>query len=176
MGDSGPLAGIYRAGSLVFGGGHVVLPLLQESMVEGGYMPNEVFLGGYGATQGVPGPVFTFAAFLGVKANIFDNPWLGAGAALIAVFLPGMLLLGGTMRIWGRLRGKRWAQRAVNGANAGVVGVLGVALLRMATDQSTLTGWIDFGCVCIFFLILRKKVIPVWALVIISAAGGALIA
>ena len=176
MGDSGPLAGIYRAGSLVFGGGHVVLPLLQESMVEGGYMPNEVFLGGYGATQGVPGPVFTFSAFLGVKANIFDNPWLGAGAALIAVFLPGMLLLGGTMRIWGRLRGKRWAQRAVNGANAGVVGVLGVALLRMATDQSTLTGWIDFGCVCIFFLILRKKVIPVWALVIISAAGGALIA
>ena len=176
MGDSGPLAGIYRAGSLVFGGGHVVLPLLQESMVEGGYMPNEVFLGGYGATQGVPGPVFTFAAFLGVKANIFDNPWLGAGAALIAVFLPGMLLLGGTMRIWGRLRSKRLAQRAVNGANAGVVGVLGVALLRMATDQSTLTGWIDFGCVCIFFLILRKKVIPVWALVIISAAGGALIA
>ena len=175
MGDSGPLAGIYRAGSLVFGGGHVVLPLLQESMVEGGYMPNEVFLGGYGATQGVPGPVFTFAAFLGVKANIFDNPWLGAGAALIAVFLPGMLLLGGTMRIWGRLRGKRWAQRAVNGANAGVVGVLGVALLRMATDQSTLTGWIDFGCVAIFFLILRKKIIPVWALVIISAAGGALI-
>ena len=176
MGDSGPLAGIYRAGSLVFCGGHVVLPLLQESMVEGGYMPNEVFLGGYGATQGVPGPVFTFAAFLGVKANIFDNPWLGAGAALIAVFLPGMLLLGGTMRIWGRLRGKRWAKRAVNGANAGVVGVLGVALLRMATDQSTMTGWIDFGCVCIFFLILRKKVIPVWALVIISAAGGALIA
>ena len=175
MGDSGPLAGIYRAGSLVFGGGHVVLPLLQESMVEGGYMSNEVFLGGYGATQGVPGPVFTFAAFLGVKANLFDNPWLGAGAALIAVFLPGMLLLGGTMRIWGRLRGKRWAQRAVNGANAGVVGILGVALLRMATDQSTLTGWIDFGCVAIFFLILRKKIIPVWALVIISAAGGALI-
>ena len=175
-GDRGPLAGIYRAGSLVFGGGHVVLPLLQESMVEGGYMPNEVFLGGYGATQGVPGPVFTFAAFLGVKANIFDNPWLGAGAALIAVFLPGMLLLGGTMRIWGRLRGKRWAQRAVNGANAGVVGVLGVALLRMTTDQSILTGWIDFGCLAIFFLILRKKFIPVWALVIISATGGALIA
>lgn len=174
--DSGPLAGIYRAGSLVFGGGHVVLPLLQESMVDGGYISNEVFLGGYGATQGVPGPVFTFAAFLGVKAEIFGNPWLGAGTSLIAIFLPGMLLLGGTMRIWGRLRSKRWAQRAVNGANAGVVGVLGVALLRMATDQSTLTGWIDFGCVAIFFLILRKKIIPVWALVIISATGGALIA
>jgi chromate transporter len=176
MNDSGPLAGIYRAGSLVFGGGHVVLPLLQESMVDGGYMSNEVFLGGYGATQAVPGPVFTFAAFLGVKAEIFGNPWLGAGTSLIAIFLPGMLLLGGTMRIWGRLRSKRWAQRAVNGANAGVVGVLGVALLRMATDQSTLAGWIDFSCVAIFFLILQKKIIPVWALVIISATGGALIA
>lgn len=176
MNDSGPLAGIYRAGSLVFGGGHVVLPLLQESMVDGGYMSNEVFLGGYGATQAVPGPVFTFAAFLGVKAEIFGNPWLGAGTSLIAIFLPGMLLLGGTMTFWGSLRSKRWAQRAVNGANAGVVGVLGVALLRMATDQSTLAGWIDFGCVAIFFLILQKKIIPVWALVIISATGGALIA
>lgn len=176
MGHSGPLAGIYRAGSLVFGGGHVVLPLLQESMVDGRYMSNEVFLGGYGATQGVPGPVFTFAAFLGVKADILGNPWLGAGAALVAVFLPGMLLLGGTMKIWGRLRGKRWAQRAVNGANAGVVGVLGVALLRMATDSTTLTGWADAACVAVLFLILRKKIIPVWALVIISAAGGALLA
>lgn len=174
MGDNGPLAGIYRAGSLVFGGGHVVLPLLQESMVDGGYMKKEVFLGGYGATQGVPGPVFTFAAFLGVKANIFGNPWLGAGAALIAVFLPGMLLLGGTMKIWGRLRGKRWAQRAVKGANAGVVGVLGIALFNMARD-GTVAGWPDALGVAILFLILRKKLIPVWALVIIAAGGGALL-
>ncbi|MDG2399441.1 MAG: chromate efflux transporter [Akkermansiaceae bacterium] len=175
IGNNSPLAGIYRAGSLVFGGGHVVLPLLQESMVDGGFMKKEVFLGGYGATQGVPGPVFTFAAFLGVKANIFSNPWLGAGSALIAVFLPGMLLLGGTMKIWGRLRGKRWAQRAVNGANAGVVGILGVALLRMATDPTILTGWIDATYVAILFLILRKKIIPVWALVLIAAAGGAIV-
>ena len=175
IGNNSPLAGIYRAGSLVFGRGHVVLPLLQESMVDGGFMKKEVFLGGYGATQGVPGPVFTFAAFLGVKANIFSNPWLGAGSALIAVFLPGMLLLGGTMKIWGRLRGKRWAQRAVNGANAGVVGILGVALLRMATDPTILTGWIDATYVAILFLILRKKIIPVWALVLIAAAGGAIV-
>jgi len=180
MGSQGPLAGIYRAGSLVFGGGHVVLPLLQESMVgdiEGGrHMSKEIFLGGYGATQGVPGPVFTFAAFLGVKADIFGNPWLGAGAALVAVFLPGMLLLGGTMKIWGRLRGKRWAQRAVNGANAAVVGVLGVALLSMATDRETLIGWTDAFGVAILFLILRRKLIPVWALVLIAAGGGALLA
>jgi chromate transporter len=174
MGSNGPLAGIYRAGSLVFCGGHVVLPLLQESMVDGGYMKKEVFLGGYGATQGVPGPVFTFAAFLGVKANIFGNPWLGAGAALIAVFLPGMLLLGGTLKIWGRLRGKRWAQRAVKGANAGVVGVLGIALFNMARD-GTVAGWTDALGVAILFLILRKKLIPVWALVIIAAGGGALL-
>lgn len=174
LGDKGPLAGIYRAGSLVFGGGHVVLPLLQESMVDGGYMNQEVFLGGYGATQGVPGPVFTFAAFLGVKAGIFGNPWLGAGAALVAIFLPGMLLLGGTMKIWARLRGKRWAQRAVNGANAGVVGVLGVALLRMATD-GTISGLSDALGVAILFLILSRKLVPVWALVVISAAGGALL-
>jgi chromate transporter len=180
LGNQGPLAGIYRAGSLVFGGGHVVLPLLQESMVgevEGGrYMTKEVFLGGYGATQGVPGPVFTFAAFLGVKAGIFGNPWLGAGAALVAVFLPGMLLLGGTMKIWGRLRGKRWAQRAVSGANAAVVGVLGVALLSMGTDRETLGGWPDALGVAILFLILRRKLIPVWALVLIAAGGGALLA
>ncbi len=175
MGHSGPLAGIYRAGSLVFGGGHVVLPLLQESMVGGDYMSKEVFLGGYGATQAVPGPVFTFAAFLGVKAGIFENPWLGAGAALIAVFLPGMLLLGGTLKIWARLRGKRWAQRAVKGANAAVVGVLGVALLRMATD-GTVAGWVDAFAVAILFLILRKKWVPVWALVLIAAGGGALLA
>ncbi len=174
IGNTGPLAGIYRAGSLVFGGGHVVLPLLQESMVPE-YMDKQVFLGGYGATQGVPGPVFTFAAFLGVKAEIFSNPWLGAGAALIAVFLPGMLLLAGTMKIWGRLRGKRWAQRAVNGANAGVVGVLGIALFNMARD-GTVAGWTDAFGVAILFLILRKKLIPVWALVIIAAAGGALLA
>jgi len=172
IGRPGPLAGIYRAGSLVFGGGHVVLPLLQETMVDGGHLSQEVFLGGYGATQGVPGPVFTFAAFLGVKANILGNPFLGAGAALVAVFLPGMLLLGGTMKFWNRLRHKPWARRAVQGANAAVVGVLGVALLRMATDK-TVSGWTDALAVIFFFLILRRKIIPVWALVILAAVGGA---
>lgn len=171
----GPLAGIYRAGALVFGGGHVVLPLLQESMVGGGHMSDEVFIGGYGATQGVPGPVFTFAAFLGVQADIFGNPWLGSAAALSAVFLPGMLLLGGTMKIWARLRGRPWAQRAVSGANAAVVGVLGVSLLRMAVG-GTVSGWGDALGVAVLFMILQRKLIPVWALVLIAALGGALFA
>lgn len=171
IGRGDPLSGIYRAGALVFGGGHVVLPLLQESMVPG-FMNKEVFLGGYGATQAVPGPVFTFAAFLGARVEMFGNSWLSAGAALIAVFLPGMLLLGGTLKIWARLRGKRWAQRAVKGANAAVVGVLGVALAQMATN-GTVSGWIDALAVALLFLILQKKVIPVWALVIIAAGLGA---
>lgn len=168
------LGGIYRAGALVFGGGHVVLPMLQETMVDGDFMTKDVFLGGYGATQAVPGPVFTFASFLGGQTQIFGSAWLGAGAAVIAVFLPGMLLLGGTMSVWGRLRGKEWAQKAVQGANAAVVGVLGVALIRMAAGGA-IGGWQDALGVVVLFLILKKKLIPVWALVILAAAGGALL-
>jgi chromate transporter len=172
IGHPSALAGIYRAGSLVFGGGHVVLPLLQETMVGGGYLSLEAFLGGYGATQAVPGPVFTFAAFLGVKGGILGHPLLGATAALIAVFLPGMLLLGGTLKIWARLRRQSWSGPAVSGANAAVVGVLGVALLRMATD-GTIGGMGDAFTVVALFLLLRFKILPVWSLVILSATAGA---
>ena len=150
--ERGPLAGIYRAGSLVFGGGHVVLPLLQESMVDGGYICRmKCFLEDTEQLREFPARSSPSQRFLELKRNIFGNPWLGAGTSLIAIFLPGMLLLGGTMRIWGRLRSKRWAQRAVNGANAGVVGVLGVALLRMATDQS-ISDWVDRFRLCCHFL------------------------
>jgi chromate transporter len=174
LGNGSLLAGIYRAGALVFGGGHVVLPMLRETMVTHGPMSEEVFLGGYGATQAVPGPVFTFAAFLGASANIFGSPWLGAGAAIVAVFLPGMLLLGGTLNVWGRLRGKRWAQRAVKGANAGVVGVLGVALVQMAT-RGSIGGVLDACLLVAFFLILKRKLVPVWVLVVLAAGGGAML-
>lgn len=172
LGHAGPLAGIFRAGALVFGGGHVVLPLLQDSMVGGGHVSREVFLGGYGAAQAVPGPLFTFAAFLGARAEFWGNPIAGAGAALVAIFLPGMLLLGGTINLWQRLRHRPRARAAVQGANAAVVGVLGAALLRMATD-GTIAGWSNALGVVLLFLILRRKVIPVWALVILSALGGA---
>jgi len=110
-----------------------------------------------------------------VQADIFGNPWLGSAAALSAVFLPGMLLLGGTMKIWARLRGRPWAQRAVSGANAAVVGVLGVSLLRMAVG-GTVSGWGDVLGVAVLFMILQRKLIPVWALVLIAALGGALFA
>ncbi|MEJ6567638.1 MAG: chromate efflux transporter [Akkermansiaceae bacterium] len=168
------LGGIYRAGALVFGGGHVVLPMLQETMVGGGHMPKDVFLGGYGATQAVPGPVFTFGAFLGGQTQIFGNALLGAGMAVIAVFLPGMLLLSGTMSVWGGLRGKAWAQKAIQGANAAVVGVLGLALIQMATEGAIM-GWEDALGVVVLFFILHRKVIPVWAVVILAALVGAVI-
>ena len=173
--DSHALAGIYRAGALVFGGGHVVLPMLQETMVGSGYMTEEVFLGGYGATQAVPGPVFTFASFLGGQTELFGSAWLGAGAGIAAVFLPGMLLLAGTMSVWGRLRGKAWAQKAVQGANAAVVGVLGLALIQMATNGS-IAGFKDAIAVVLLFFILKKKLVPVWALVIGAGVLGGFVA
>lgn len=173
--DAHALAGIYRAGALVFGGGHVVLPMLQETMVEGGYMNKEVFLGGYGATQAVPGPVFTFASFLGGQSELLGSAWLGAGAGIMAVFLPGMLLLAGTMSVWGKLRGKAWAQNAVQGVNAAVVGVLGLALVQMATNGS-IAGFKDTIAVILLFFILKKKLVPVWALVIGAGVLGGLVA
>ncbi len=173
FGNGHLLGGIYRAGALVFGGGHVVLPMLHETMVIDGPMIEEVFLGGYGATQAVPGPVFTFAAFLGASSNLMGNPWLGAASALVAVFLPGMLLLAGTLNIWRHLRTRSWAQKAIQGANAAVVGVLGVALVQMASSGSV-GGIFDGLLFALFFLILRRKIIPVWALVILAALGGGL--
>jgi len=171
------IAGIYRAGALVFGGGHVVLPMLEEAMVPG-LMAKEVFLGGYGATQAVPGPVFTFGGFLGAGAGengegFFGNPWLGGASALVAVFLPGMLLLAGTMSVWGELRSKVWAQKAILGANAAVVGVLGLALVKMATGGAV-GGVQDAIAVVLCFLILKKKFLPTWALVLLAAGVGAL--
>ncbi len=164
------MAGIYHAGALVFGGGHVVLPMLQEAMVPS-FMKQEIFLGGYGATQAVPGPVFTFAGFLGGKVNAFGNPWLGGAAGIVAVFLPGMLLLAGTLALWGRLRSKEWAQKAIQGANAAVVGVLGLALIQMSSSGAIL-GWRDALGLGILFVILERKLLPTWAVVLLAAGVG----
>ena len=164
------LSGIYQAGSLVFGGGHVVLPMLQEAMVPS-FMAEDIFLGGYGATQAVPGPVFTFAAFLGVRAEVFSHFFLGGLAAIVAVFLPGMLLLGATLGVWGRLRTKKWAQKAILGANAAVVGVLGLALIQMVTGGAV-GDLFDASMVAFLFLFLRKKLMPAWAVVLLSAGLG----
>ena len=118
----------YRAGSLVFGGGHVVLPLLQASVVPPGWVSNDAFLAGYGAAQAVPGPLFTFAAYLGAVMGPQPNGWLGATLCLVAMFLPSFFLTIGALPFWDDLRRRSGAQSALRGVNAAVVGLLLAAL------------------------------------------------
>lgn len=120
--------GFYRSGALVFGGGHVVLPLLQAETVETGWTTRDVFLAGYGAAQAIPGPLFTFAAYLGASLGPQPNGLLGAAIALVAVFLPGLLILLGVLPFWASLRHTPAAQAALRGTNAAVVGILAAAL------------------------------------------------
>src|SRR5690606_1646070 len=118
----------YRSGSLVFGGGHVVLPLLETETVQRDWLTDTAFLAGYGMAQAIPGPLFTFAAYLGAIINPTEYGLLGAMIGLIAIFLPGLLLLVGTLPYWNTLSRTPLAQAAMRGANAAVVGVLGAAL------------------------------------------------
>src|SRR5665648_201199 len=118
----------YRSGALVFGGGHVVLPLLQAQVVAPGWVTNEAFLAGYGLAQAVPGPLFTFAAYLGAVMGPAPNGLAGAAIALVALLLPGMLLVYGTLPFWDAMRTYPAAQAAMRGSNAAVVGILGAAL------------------------------------------------
>src|SRR4029079_17328350 len=118
----------YRSGALVFGGGHVVLPLLQAQVVTPGWVSNAAFLAGYGLAQAVPGPLFTFAAYLGTVMNSPPNGFAGAAIALVALLLPGMLLVYGMLPFWDAMRTRAAAQAAMRGTNAAVVGILGAAL------------------------------------------------
>jgi len=165
----------YRAGSLVFGGGHVVLPLLQASVVPPGWVSNDAFLAGYGAAQAVPGPLFTFAAFLGAVMNLPPNGWAGALICLIAIFLPSFFLVAGTLPFWDQLRRLPLAQSALRGVNAAVVGLL-LAALYHPVWTSAITGPYDFALAVAGFLLLFMWKVPPWAVVLLSAAGGQLIA
>lgn len=120
-------AAFYKAGALVFGGGHVVLPLLEQSVVEPGWVAPETFLAGYGAAQAVPGPMFSFAAFLGAEASSGLPTVVASAIALLAIFLPGFLLLLAVLPVWSRLAGKPWAAPVMAGVNAAVVGLLAAA-------------------------------------------------
>ncbi len=122
------VADFYQAGSLVFGGGHVVLPMLQTTVVPAGSVSNDVFLAGYGAAQAVPGPLFTFAAFLGSAMPSPLGGWVGGTVLLLAIFLPSFLLVAGALPYWEDLRQRDGIQRAMGGINAAVVGILGAAL------------------------------------------------
>ncbi|OGT55973.1 MAG: chromate ion family chromate transporter [Gammaproteobacteria bacterium RIFCSPHIGHO2_12_FULL_63_22] len=161
--SSAALAGaFYQAGALVFGGGHVVLPLLQQSVVETGWVSPETFLAGYGAAQAVPGPMFSLAAFLGAEVPLGIPAALGATIALVAIFLPGFLLLLAVLPIWARLAKRAWAASAMAGINAAVVGLL-VAAFYDPVWAEGIRGPSDFGIVVVgFTLLAAARVSALW--------------
>lgn len=165
----------YRAGALVFGGGHVVLPLLQAGVVDTGWVTPDQFLAGYGAAQAVPGPLFTFAAYLGTLSTTGPGGVAGASIALAGVFLPGFLLLTGILPFWNAFRTRTWAQALMRGANAAVVGILASALYD-PVFTTAITGPAPFVLALICFVLLIAWRAPAWAVVIGGAAGGILIA
>ncbi|WP_084589609.1 chromate efflux transporter [Cobetia amphilecti] len=172
---SGSLVDIfYRAGALVFGGGHVVLPLLEASTVETGHIAADTFLTGYGAAQAVPGPLFTFAAWLGAgMAQVGGGSALfGAVIALLSIFLPGILLLIGVAPLWGRLRARAGARAALAGANAAVVGVLGMALYDPLWTTSVLSRT-DLVIALAAFIALTRFSLAPWKLVLGMVILGA---
>jgi chromate transporter len=158
----------YRAGALVFGGGHVVLPLLHASVVEAGWVTEAAFLSGYGAAQAVPGPLFTFAAYLGA----IMMGWAGAALCLVAVFLPGLLLVLGVLPFWARLGRGALMRAALRGVNAAVVGVLLGALYDPVWTKG-IAGPADFALALVVFALLAIWKTPPWLAVLVSAAGGA---
>ncbi|WP_163576654.1 chromate efflux transporter [Halomonas faecis] len=164
----------YRAGALVFGGGHVVLPLLEAEVVQSGWVGADDFLAGYGAAQAVPGPLFTFSAYLGTVMTPLGLPLAGAALALVMIFLPGLLLLVAVLPFWNRFR--RWdsAQALMRGANAAVVGILGAALYQPVWTSAIL-GPREFALALTGFLLLSVWKLPAWAVVILLAGGGVLI-
>jgi chromate transporter len=164
----------YRAGALVFGGGHVVLPLLQAAVVQPGWISPDLFLAGYGAAQAVPGPVFTFAAYLGAAMKGPIAPALGAAICLVALFLPSMLLLVGVLPFWARVRGLPGMAGALAGVGAAVVGLLLAALIDPIWP-SAIHGPVDIALAALVFILLRWGRLPPWAIVLGCAALGGLL-
>jgi chromate transporter len=164
-------AAFYRSGALVFGGGHVVLPLLREAFVTPGWVSDDAFLAGYGAAQAVPGPLFTFAAYLGFVVKAEPNGLAGAALGLLGIFLPGVLILIGTLPFWDAFRMRPGAQAAMRGINAAVVGLLGAALYNPVWTTSVKTP-ADFGVALIGFVLLVAWRAPPLLVVVISALAG----
>ncbi|TFE19722.1 chromate transporter [Cohnella luojiensis] len=161
----------YRSGSLVFGGGHVVLPLLERELVPTGWVTEEAFLAGYGATQAVPGPLFTFAAYLGAVIH----GWTGALVATAGIFLPAFLLVIGTLPFWDTLRRLPKIQGALVGVNAAVVGILLAAFYDPIWTSSILSP-VDFVLASVLFIALVFWKLPPWIVVLLGALGGTLTA
>ena len=168
--------GFYRAGALVFGGGHVVLPLLQTEVVEPGWVSEQEFVAGYGAAQAVPGPLFTFAGYLGYVMEPEPNGVPGAVLALVAIFLPALLLLVGALPFWDALRLRPAPRAALRGVNAAVVGILAAALYDPVW-RSAIDGPADAALALGALLLLTVLRLPPWAVVVATGlAGAALVA
>jgi len=161
----------YRVGALVFGGGHVVLPLLQTASVAPGWVNRDLFLAGYGAAQAVPGPLFTFAAYLGAVMQPAPSGWLGGSICLVAIFLPSLLLLVGILPFWERLRRVRAVRRALSGVNAAVVGLL-LAVFYDTVWTGGILSARDFMLGLIAFGLLALWQVPPWIVVVLTAAGS----
>jgi chromate transporter len=161
----------FRVGSLVFGGGHVVLPLLQSEVVPQGWVSNDAFLAGYGAAQAVPGPLFTFAAYLGAVIGGTRTAML----CLVAIFLPSFLLVIGTLPFWQDLRRRPIAQALLRGVNASVVGLLLAAFYNPVWLSGILTKG-DFALAAADFVLLYLWKAPPWLVVLLSAIGGQMLA
>ncbi len=168
------LAAIYRSGALVFGGGHVVLPLLQGAVVAPGFVSQNAFLAGYGAAQAMPGPLFTFAAFLGAATSAPPGGVSGAALALIALFAPGLLVLMGALPFWDGLRARPGARAAMAGVNAAVVGLLGSALYNPVWTSAVLNP-ADFAIAAAGFAALVVWRAPPLVVVILTAAVGVIL-
>ena len=164
----------FRAGSLVFGGGHVVLPLLQAEVVPPGWVTDEQFVAGYGAAQAVPGPLFTFAAYLGAVMGPRPNGVAGAALALMAIFLPSFLLVVGALPFWSAIRGRSGFQQALRGINAAVVGLL-LAALYHPVWTSAIRSPADVGLALAAFGLLAFWKAPAWLVVVFAAGGGTLV-
>lgn len=164
----------YRAGSLVFGGGHVVLPLLQSEVVPNGWVGNDAFLAGYGAAQAVPGPLFTFAGFLGASMNEAPSGWVGGLICLLAIFAPSFLLVAGALPFWERLRRHARTQAALLGVNAAVVGLL-LAALYQPVWTSAIHAPQDFGLALVALVALMFWKLPPWLVVVASGVAGGLL-
>lgn len=173
--DSGAFAladAFYRAGALVFGGGHVVLPLLDAYTVQPGWIDRETFLAGYGAAQALPGPLFAFSAFLGVVLTIGPGGVLGGFLALFAIYVPSWLLVLGTLPFWQTLRHRPGARAALAGTNAAVVGLLLAAWIH-PVGTAAITGPWSALFALVAFVLLRWTKLPPWALVLLGALAGA---
>lgn len=165
------LEGVYRSGALVFGGGHVVLPLLQASVVPSGVVSNADLMVGYGAAQAVPGPLFTFAAYIGAMAQGPLHGWLGGLVLLVVIFIPAVLILIGVLPFWQGLRHRAGMRTAMAGVNAGVVGILGVALYDPVWT-SAIHSRADFALALLLFGLLTVGRVPPVVVVLLAGLGA----